>query len=101
MRVSTAYSLRIEASPVSEVKKNVQVEDKVTDEASADHPRLLTQTVISGLKWTLGAQLLKQGSQFLITVSLAGFLAPRNIGLLTMVAIFSGFASLFNNLENR
>jgi hypothetical protein len=50
MRVNTEYPPRIEASPVSEIMKTVQFKDKVTDEASADHPGLLTQTVISGLK---------------------------------------------------
>jgi O-antigen/teichoic acid export membrane protein len=53
---------------------------------------------MSGLGWSLGFQVLTQGSQFLVAVFLARLLAPKEFGLLAMVAVFSGFAGLFNDL---
>ena len=67
-------------------------------EASCAQNQDLAQKTISGLAWSLGAQILKQGSQFLIAVFLARLLTPREFGLVAMVVVFSGFAILFNDL---
>ena len=71
---------------------------KPIEETSADPSGHLARQTVSGLGWTLGAQFLRQGSQFLIAVFLARLLTPREFGLVAMVTVFSGFASLFNDL---
>jgi PST family polysaccharide transporter len=70
----------------------------LTEEASRGHHEDLPGKTIWGLAWSLGTQLLRQGSQFLITVFLSRLLTPRQFGLVAMVVVFSGFASLFNDL---
>jgi O-antigen/teichoic acid export membrane protein len=80
------------------VAKNVHPEPNLPEETSADSSGHLARQTVSGLGWSLGAQLLRQGSQFLITVLLARLLMPREFGLVAMVVVFSGFASLFSDL---
>lgn len=76
----------------------MQIKPKPIEDASADSSGHLARQTVSGLGWSLGAQLLRQGSQFLIVVFLARLLTPREFGLVAMVTVFSGFASLFNDL---
>ena len=51
-----------------------------------------------GLGWAFTSQIGKQGSQFIITVILARLLSPGNFGLLGMATVFTGFASIFNDM---
>lgn len=76
----------------------MQTESQPIKQASSQRQGSLARRTISGLGWSLGAQVLKQGSQFLISVFLARLLAPQEFGLVAMVVVFSGFASLFNDL---
>ncbi len=74
---------------------------KVTETMEAggyDQISGLARKTISGLGWSLGAQILKQGWQFLVAVFLARLLTPREFGLVAMVVVFSGFAGLVNDL---
>jgi O-antigen/teichoic acid export membrane protein len=64
--------------------------------AVAADPNLSQQT-IAGLGWTLGTQVVNQGSRFLISVVLARLLVPADFGLLGMVLVFTGFAGLFGD----
>jgi O-antigen/teichoic acid export membrane protein len=58
----------------------------------------LARDTISGLGWSLNAQLLRQVSQLLTTVFLVRLLVPRDFGLVAMVVVFSGFANLFGDM---
>lgn len=58
----------------------------------------LARNTISGLGWSLNAQLLRQVSQLLTTVFLVRLLLPQDFGLVAMVVVFSGFASLFGDM---
>ena len=75
-----------------------EIPAKLTKELIADHDGNVAQKTISGLSWSLNAQLLRQISQFLTTVFLARLLAPAEFGLVAMVIVFSGFANLFSDL---
>ena len=57
----------------------------------------LQQRTVTGLSWSLGAQVLSQGSRFVISVILARLLSPADFGLLGMTIVFTGFASLFSD----
>jgi O-antigen/teichoic acid export membrane protein len=57
----------------------------------------LQQRTVTGLSWSLGSQLLSQGSRFVISVVLARLLSPADFGLLGMTIVFTGFASLFSD----
>jgi O-antigen/teichoic acid export membrane protein len=57
----------------------------------------LSQKTIAGLGWSLGTQVLSQGSRFLISVILARLIVPADFGLLGMVLVFTGFAGLFGD----
>jgi O-antigen/teichoic acid export membrane protein len=57
----------------------------------------LSRKTIAGLGWSLGTQVLSQGSRFLISVILARLVAPADFGLLGMVLVFTGFAGLFGD----
>jgi O-antigen/teichoic acid export membrane protein len=77
---------------------NLEAKTQPIEEVSPNrHGHLVRQTV-SGLWWSLGAQFLRQGSQFLIAVFLARLLTPPEFGLVAMVVVFSGFAGLFSDL---
>jgi len=52
---------------------------------------------VSGLWWTVGTQVPGQISKFIISVVLARLLAPSDFGLLAMVLVFTGFATLFSD----
>lgn len=58
----------------------------------------LRQQTVSGIGWTSVAQVSKQGLQFIISVILARLLSPEDFGLVGMVIVFTGFASLFGEL---
>lgn len=64
---------------------------------AVDSQNDLRDKTIAGLGWTLGTQVLSQGSRFLISVILARLIAPADFGLLGMVLVFTGFASLFSD----
>src|ERR1700674_705663 len=74
------------------------VQQQLADPTIADSSHGdLSQKTIVGLGWTLGTQVLSQGSRFLISVILARLLAPADFGLLGMVLVFTGFAAMFSD----
>lgn len=58
----------------------------------------LRERTVHGVAWSLGARTLKVALQFVISVVLARILTPEDFGLLGMVVVFTGFASLFTDL---
>lgn len=90
-------SLRDTTLPLSPAKEPIAERPQTFEGIRSDRDSLAGKT-ISGLGWSLGTQALKQGFQFVITVFLARLLTPREFGLVAMVIVFSGFASLFNDL---
>ncbi len=54
----------------------------------------MRQRVLSGLGWSGTTRFLQQGLQFVISVILARLLGPREFGLVGMVLVFTGFASV-------
>lgn len=58
----------------------------------------LRKKTIQGLGWSFGARLFRQISQFVVVAMLARLLTPDDFGLIGMVAVFSGFASIFGEL---
>jgi len=58
----------------------------------------LWQKVFRGLKWTSGAQLVRQGAQFISTLVLARLLSPSDFGLMSMAAVVTGLAALFKDM---
>jgi O-antigen/teichoic acid export membrane protein len=58
----------------------------------------LKQQTLSGIGWSAGAQIGKQGLQFIISVILARLLTPEDFGLVGMILVFTGFAGLFSEL---
>ncbi len=58
----------------------------------------IKQQTISGLEWSAGAQIAKQGLQFIISVILIRLLTPKDFGLIGMIMVFTGFAGLFSEL---
>ena len=57
----------------------------------------LKRKIISGFKWSLSTQAIKQCLQFVISVLLARFLHPKDFGLISMVLVFTSFASLLGD----
>lgn len=49
---------------------------------------------LSGLKWGMIGQIGKQSIQYVILIILMRLLEPSDFGLLTMIAVFSGFANV-------
>ena len=58
----------------------------------------LKTKVIHGLTWSFTSQVGTVGSQFIITVILARLLSPSDFGLLGMITVFTGFATIFNDM---
>ncbi|GAG43575.1 unnamed protein product, partial [marine sediment metagenome] len=58
----------------------------------------LRKKTIKGLTWSSISQAGKQISQFVITAILARLLSPNDFGLLGMAVVFTGFASIFNEI---
>jgi O-antigen/teichoic acid export membrane protein len=56
--------------------------------------RDLRSSVLRGIAWKAGSQILLQLSRFLVAIILARLLAPHDFGLAAMVLIFSGFVVL-------
>ena len=55
----------------------------------------LRQRAVSGIGWSGAARLVSQAMNFAITVILARLLTPEDFGLIGMIVVFLGFASLF------
>lgn len=53
---------------------------------------------ISGIEWSAGAQIAKQILQFIISIILIRLLTPKDFGLIGMIMVFIGFASLFSEM---
>jgi PST family polysaccharide transporter len=56
------------------------------------------QTTIDGISWSVVGNVANQALNFTLSVVLARLLSPREFGLLSMVVIFTGFASIFQNV---
>lgn len=56
------------------------------------------QKTLTGITWSLGSQLGRQGVVFVVGVILARLLSPREFGLVAMVTIIIGFATIFSEL---
>jgi PST family polysaccharide transporter len=70
------------------------------DSGFYEFPQLtdLRAKALAGIGWVTLAQLLQQLLRFLISVILARLLTPRDFGLLGMIAVFTGFATLFSDM---
>jgi PST family polysaccharide transporter len=53
---------------------------------------------VVGIGWTTAARIGSQTLQFLISITLARLLMPRDFGLIGMIIVFVGFAALFGEL---
>jgi O-antigen/teichoic acid export membrane protein len=58
----------------------------------------LRHKAISGLSWSAFSQVMQQGMGLIISLILARLLGPSAYGLIGMVAIFTGFGSMFVEL---
>lgn len=58
----------------------------------------LRQKALTGLSWSVVSQVGQQVSNLVVGVILARLLSPEEFGLIAMVTIFTGFASLFSEL---
>lgn len=58
----------------------------------------LTQQVHGGVFWSLSSQIAQNVLRFGFSVLLARLLSPREFGLIGMVGVFTGFASIFVSL---
>jgi O-antigen/teichoic acid export membrane protein len=58
----------------------------------------LKQKTITSLGWSTAGSFGKQGIQFLISVVLTRLLVPEDFGLLGMILVLTGIATLFNDL---
>lgn len=58
----------------------------------------LKQKTVSGIGWSVSTRIASQLLNFLITVLLVRMLTPQDFGLIGMIVIFTGFASLFSEL---
>jgi O-antigen/teichoic acid export membrane protein len=54
----------------------------------------LKQQTVSGVSWTMLAQILTQTASFIVSVILARLLTPADFGLMAMISVFVGFATL-------
>lgn len=55
----------------------------------------LRQKTLTGVTWSLGSQLGRQMVVFVVGVILARLLSPREFGMVAMVTIITGFATIF------
>ena len=58
----------------------------------------LRSKTILAMRWTFTAQVSTTVVNFLISITLARLLSPREFGLLGMVAVFIGFANVFSDM---
>ena len=63
-------------------------------EAHVARPSDLAVQTATGLMWTTGAKVGQQLLQFVITVVLARLLVPADFGLVGLIAVFTGFATV-------
>lgn len=54
----------------------------------------LKQQTVSGVSWTMLSQILTQTASFVVSVILARLLTPADFGLVAMIAVFMGFATI-------
>jgi len=60
--------------------------------------RSLRSTTVKGLSWTAASQIARQVTNIIVSLILARLTGPEAYGLIGMVTIFTGFASLFVDL---
>ena len=66
-------------------------------EAAATRTAIREQTVI-GLGWTAMSRVFQQSLQFVFSAVLARLLVPNDFGLIALISVFTGFASVFVDL---
>lgn len=67
------------------------------EESTSEQHGNLPQKTVSGLAWSLGTQASVQISRFLVSIVLARLLVPSDFGLLGMIFVFTGFASVISD----
>lgn len=55
-------------------------------------------TATTAFKWAFFGKILKNGGTFLISIFLARILDPRDFGLIAIVTVFTGLASIFSDM---
>lgn len=58
----------------------------------------LKDQTVKGIEWVAVGQLIKYPLQLIISIVIASFLSPKEFGLIAMVTVFTGFASIFVDL---
>jgi O-antigen/teichoic acid export membrane protein/glycosyltransferase involved in cell wall biosynthesis len=58
----------------------------------------LRDRTLSGLKWSGAAQVARQALQFAVSVLLARMLSPEQFGLMGMIMVFTGLATIFSEM---
>lgn len=58
----------------------------------------LRQSILHGMGWSASSQLGRQIVQFVVMIILAKLLAPADFGIVSMAAVITGFAAIFNDL---
>ena len=71
--------------------------DDVADTIVPDRipPADLRRRTLGGLRWTATSALFQQAVQFGFSVILARILVPEDFGIMALMSVFTGFASLF------
>jgi teichuronic acid exporter len=73
--------------------------DKGYDEAEYEPPESLSSTVVTGVKWKLLSQLLREGSRLGMGILLARLLAPAEWGLASMALVVASLLSTLSDLS--
>jgi O-antigen/teichoic acid export membrane protein len=60
--------------------------------------RELRQKALTGIKWSMVAQIGRQTIIFIVGIVLARLLSPREFGLIAMITVITGFATQFSEL---
>lgn len=72
--------------------------DEDSSEAPIVEPQDIRQRAISGIGWTFASQAVRQSISFGLTIVLARLIAPEVFGLVGMVTVFTGFASVLQGV---
>jgi PST family polysaccharide transporter len=73
--------------------------DKRYDEAEYEPPESLTSTVVTGVKWKLLSQVLREGSRLGVGILLARLLTPAEWGLASMALAVAALLTTFSDLS--
>jgi O-antigen/teichoic acid export membrane protein len=76
-----------------------QHSDRRYDEAEYAPPESLTSTVVTGVKWKLLSQVLREGSRLGVGILLARLLTPAEWGLASMALVVASLLTAFTDLS--